>query len=213
MYVVWSDDSWLDTERFRKQKEGEEPDEVILFMCNHSFYDENAAPPGKQVLVSGTVCSPNPEAEEIEGLWRCMDRQMQELLPEIWEATERKEYNGPRDISNLTRDSVLPGQGGECVGLAQIVGQCGSMKPIGRRPRSGACSSPVPTPAPPAWAPIRRHCRASRWPARCSTASTRCTRPSSAGTPVRTADALVPPQPLTSCDVGILPVWGRRRSR
>ncbi|MCZ7631358.1 MAG: hypothetical protein M5U19_20925 [Microthrixaceae bacterium] len=45
IYVVWSDDSWLDTERFRKQKEGEEPDEVILFMCNHSFYDDNAAPP------------------------------------------------------------------------------------------------------------------------------------------------------------------------
>lgn len=129
MYVVWSDDSWLDTKRFREQKEGKEPEEVILFMCNHSFYDENAAPPGKQVLVSGTVCSPNPDAEEIEGLWRCMDRQMQELLPEIWEATERKEYNGPRDISNLTRDSVLPGQGGECVGVAQIVGQCGSMKP------------------------------------------------------------------------------------
>lgn len=130
IYAVWSDDSWLDTERFRKQKEGKEPEEVILFMCNHSFYDENAAPPGKQVLVSGTVCSPNPDAEEIEGIWRCMDRQMQELFPEIWEATERKEYNGPRDISNLTRDSVLPGQGGECVGLAQIVGQCGSMKPV-----------------------------------------------------------------------------------
>jgi len=129
MYAVWSDDSWLDTERFRKQKEGDEPEEVILFMCNHSFYDENAAPPGKQVLVSGTVCSSNPDAKEIEGLWACMDRQMQELLPDIWEATERKEYNGPREISNLTRDAVLPGQGGECVGLAQIVGQCGSMKP------------------------------------------------------------------------------------
>ncbi len=129
MYVVWSDDSWLDTERFRHQKEGGEPDEVILFMVNHSFYDKNAAPEGKQVLVSGTVCSSNPEAEEIEGLWKCMDRQMQELFPDIWEATERKEYNGPREISNLTRDSVLPGQGGECVGLAQIVGQCGSMKP------------------------------------------------------------------------------------
>jgi prolycopene isomerase len=129
MYVVWSDDSWLDTDRFRVQKEGGEPDEVILFMVNHSFYDENAAPPGKQVLVSGTVCSSNPEATEIEALWKCMDRQMQELFPEIWDATERKEYNGPREISNLTRDSVLPGQGGECVGLAQIVGQCGSMKP------------------------------------------------------------------------------------
>ncbi len=137
MYVVWSDDSWLDTERFRKQKEGGEPDEVILFMVNHSFYDENAAPPGKQVLVSGTVCSPNPEAEEIEAIWRCMDRQMQELFPDIWEATERKEYNGPREISNLTRDSVLPGQGGECVGVAQIVGQCGSMKPKSETPIRG----------------------------------------------------------------------------
>ncbi len=129
MYVVWSDDSWLDTERFRKQKEGGELDEVILFMVNHSFYDEHAAPAGKQVLVSGTVCSSNPEAGEIEAIWKCMDRQMQELFPDIWEATERKEYNGPREISNLTRDAVLPGQGGECVGLAQIVGQCGSMKP------------------------------------------------------------------------------------
>lgn len=129
IYAVWSDDSWLDTARFRKQKEGEEPDEVILFMCNHSFYDEHAAPPGKQVLVSGTVCSPDPDAREIEGLWSCMDRQMKELFPEIWEATERKEYNGPRQISELTRDAVLPGQGGECVGLAQIIGQCGSMKP------------------------------------------------------------------------------------
>jgi phytoene dehydrogenase-like protein len=129
IYVAWSDDSWLDTERFRKQKEGGVPDEVILFMVNHSFYDEHAAPPGKQVLVSGTVCSSNPDATEIEGLWTCMDRQMQELFPEIWEATERKEYNGPREISKLTRDAVLPGQGGECVGLAQIVGQCGSRKP------------------------------------------------------------------------------------
>jgi phytoene dehydrogenase-like protein len=129
MYAVWSDESWLDTERFLKQKDGVEPEEVILFMCNHSFYDEHAAPPGKQVLVSGTVCSSNPDAEEIEGLWRCMDRQMQELLPDIWEATERKEYNGPREISRLTRDAVLPGQGGECVGLAQIVGQCGAHKP------------------------------------------------------------------------------------
>ncbi len=129
LFAVWSDDSWLDTERFRKQKEGGVPDEVILFMCNHSFYDENAAPPGKQVLVSGTVCSSNPEATEIEGLWKCMDRQMQELFPDIWDATERKEYNGPKEVSMLTRDSVLPGQGGECVGLAQIVGQCGSYKP------------------------------------------------------------------------------------
>jgi phytoene dehydrogenase-like protein len=129
MYVAYSDDSWWNMERFRRVKEGHIPDEVILFMCNHSFYDEEAAPKGKQVLISGTICSPNPEAEEIAGLWKRMDEQMVKFFPEIWEATERREYAGPRDISNMTRDSVLPGQGGECVGLGQIVGQCGKLKP------------------------------------------------------------------------------------
>jgi prolycopene isomerase len=137
MYVMYSDDSWLNTERFEKVKNGEIPDEVILFMVNHNFYDENAAPPGKQVLVSGTVCSSNPEAKEIEALWKKMDEQMQKFFPEIWEACERREYNGPKDIAELTRDSVIEGQGGECVGLAQIVGQCGSMKPDSKAPING----------------------------------------------------------------------------
>ncbi|MCC6766252.1 MAG: NAD(P)/FAD-dependent oxidoreductase [Deltaproteobacteria bacterium] len=137
MYVAYSDDSWWNMERFRRVKEGRIPDEVILFMCNHSFYDEEAAPPGKQVLVSGTICSPNPEAEEIAGLWKRMDEQMVKFFPEIWNAIERKEYAGPRDISKMTRDGVLPGQGGECVGLGQIVGQCGKMKPDPAAPIRG----------------------------------------------------------------------------
>ena len=57
------------------------------------------------------------------------------LEPE--EACERREYNGPKDIADLTRDSVIEGQGGECVGLAQIVGQCGSMKPNSKAPVNG----------------------------------------------------------------------------
>jgi len=137
MYVAYSDDSWWNMERFRRVKEGHIPDEVILFMCNHSFYDDEAAPPGKQVLVSGTICSPNPEAEEVAGLWKRMDEQMVKFFPEIWDATERREYAGPRDISNMTRDSVLPGQGGECVGLGQIVGQCGKLKPNPAAPIRG----------------------------------------------------------------------------
>jgi phytoene dehydrogenase-like protein len=137
MYVAYSDDSWWNMERFRRVKNGHIPDEVILFMCNHSFYDDEAAPPGKQVLVSGTICSPNPEAEEIAGLWKRMDEQMLKFFPEIWDATERREYAGPRDISNMTRDSVLPGQGGECVGLGQIVGQCGKLKPSPDAPIRG----------------------------------------------------------------------------
>ena len=137
MYVVYSDESWWNMERFLKVKEGHIPDEIILFMCNHSFYDVEAAPPGKQVLISGTICSPNPEAREIKGLWKKMDEQMVKFFPEIWGATERKEYAGPRQISNLTRDSVLPGQGGECVGVGQVVGQCGRMKPRQEAPLRG----------------------------------------------------------------------------
>jgi phytoene dehydrogenase-like protein len=137
IYVAYSDDSWWNMERFRHVTQGHIPDEVILFMCNHSFYDDAAAPPGKQVLVSGTICSPDPEAGEIEGLWKRMDEQMGKCFPEIWEATERREYAGPRHICNMTRDSVLPGQGGECVGLGQIVGQCGKMKPDPTAPIRG----------------------------------------------------------------------------
>ncbi len=32
---------------------------------------------------------------------------------------------------------MLPGQGGECVGLAQVVGQCGKLKPSGDAPIRG----------------------------------------------------------------------------
>ncbi len=137
IYLVYSDDSWWNMERFLQVKAGRIPDEVIIFGVNHCFFDDEAAPPGKQVLVLGTVCSPNPEAREIEGLWRRMDEQMEKLFPEIWEATERREYSGPREISNMTRDSVLPGQGGECVGMGQIVGQCGRMKPSPQAPIRG----------------------------------------------------------------------------
>lgn len=137
MYVAYSDDSWWNMERFLRVKEGHIPDEVILFMCNHSFYDAEAAPPGKQILVSGTICSPNPDAKEIEALWKRMDEQMARFFPEIWAATEKREYAGPKEISSLTRDSVLPGQGGECVGLGQVVGQCGKKKPSVEAPVRG----------------------------------------------------------------------------
>jgi CRP-like cAMP-binding protein len=44
-------------------KNGEIPDEVILFMVNHNFYDEEASPPGKQVLVG--VYSPGTIVGEL----------------------------------------------------------------------------------------------------------------------------------------------------
>ncbi len=137
IYTWYSDESWWNTERFEQVKAGRIPDEVSLFMVNHAYFDPDAAPAGKQVLVAGTVCSGDPEANEIEALWGRMDEQMQRYYPQVWAATAHREYAGPREISEFTRDSVLPGQGGECVGLGQIVGQCGRHKPGVQAPIGG----------------------------------------------------------------------------
>lgn len=137
IYTWYSDESWWNTERFAQVKAGRIPDEVSLFMVNHAYFDPDAAPAGKQVLVAGTVCSGDPEANEIEALWGRMDEQMQRYYPQVWAATARREYAGPREISEFTRDGVLPGQGGECVGLGQIVGQCGRHKPGVQAPIGG----------------------------------------------------------------------------
>ena len=48
------------------------------------------------------------------------------------DAVVYKEVEGPAEVYEFTRDRVLPGQGGECVGLAQIVGQCGKSQPSAR---------------------------------------------------------------------------------
>jgi hypothetical protein len=53
------------------------------------------------------------------------------------DACFEKQATGPAEISSATRDSVLPGQGGECVGVAQIVGQCGKYKPKQTTPING----------------------------------------------------------------------------
>ena len=43
--------------------------------------------------------------------------------------TGKVNLNSTRDVSNLTRDQVLPGQGGECIGLGQYVNQAARYKP------------------------------------------------------------------------------------
>ncbi len=137
MYVAYSDDSWWNVERFEAAAEGKIPDEVILFMTVAANYDPDMAPPGKQCIVAGTICSPDPKSKEIDALCDKMDELMARLYPEAWAAIESTERAGPAQISASTRDSVLPGQGGECVGLAQIVGQCGKNKPSTQSPIPG----------------------------------------------------------------------------
>jgi phytoene dehydrogenase-like protein len=137
MYLAYADDTWWNTERFLRVKAGHVPEEVIMFMLVPSNYDPDMAPPGKQCIIAGTICSPNPEAKEIKMLWGKMDEILAKVWPEVPPVIEAKEQAGPAQVSALTRDAVLPGQGGECVGLGQIVGQCGKYKPSPKAPIRG----------------------------------------------------------------------------
>jgi phytoene dehydrogenase-like protein len=129
---AWSlhpEEGYLTTDIERRLREGEEPGDVFVFLTIPSNIDPTMAPPGKQVVVAGTMCSPDPLATEIPKLYRRVDETIEEVFPGFLEAVVRRELDGPAEVSKHTRDSVVPGQGGECVGLGQIVGQCGTKKP------------------------------------------------------------------------------------
>jgi prolycopene isomerase len=137
MYNIWADDTWLNVERYLKIKAGHVPNEIMMFMTIPSNFDPTMAPPGKQCIVAGTICSPDPEAKEINMLCDKMDEMLDKAYPGVMDALDYKEVEGPAEVSASTRDHVLPGQGGECVGLGQIVGQCGKHKPSPKAPIQG----------------------------------------------------------------------------
>ncbi len=137
VYLAFSDDSVMDTERFLKAKAGEPPEDVITFVVVPSLYDDSLAPEGKQCALVGTICSPDPDAPDAEMWWGKLEEMVDKLWPDVERYTESKERYSSHHVSTLTRDHVFPGQGGECIGLAQIVGQCGSQKPSARAPIRG----------------------------------------------------------------------------
>ncbi len=137
MYNIWADDTTMNLERFLKMRSGKIPDEVLMFGTVPSNFDPTMAPPGKQCLVAGTICSPDPTAKEIKMLLQKMDGMWNKLYPGVMDAVIYKEIEGPKEISEFTRDSVVKGQGGECVGLGQIAGQCGKHQPSPKAPIGG----------------------------------------------------------------------------
>lgn len=137
MYLIYADDTWWDSVGYERFRQGEGHEEVVVFITVPAVFDPAMAPAGKQCLIAGTVCSPDPKASEINRLYDRIDATIARVFPRTWQAVERRETDGPAEISAHTRDSVLPGQGGECVGLGQIVGQCGRHKPSPRTPIPG----------------------------------------------------------------------------
>ncbi len=137
--VVFSDDSPWTMERFNKAKKGEASREGVVYYEVPSNYDPGAAPEGKQVFLTGSYCNPDPEMsqEEIKAWADVGEQIIFKAFPEFEAAIEQKELYTTKTVSRLTRDSVLPGVGGETIGIAQIIGQCGPGKPSIQAPVRG----------------------------------------------------------------------------
>ena len=126
-------------EKWIKAKAGHLPAEMPVWFEVPSNYDPNAAPKGKQIVLVGFLgpCDPKLTEKDLKPWLDKGDEMMFKVFPDLPAAIESKEYYTPHDVSSLTRDSVLPGIGGECIGLAQMVGQGGSHKPSIKAPIQG----------------------------------------------------------------------------
>lgn len=129
----WSLERWL------KAKAGDIPKEWTLWYEVPSNYDPDAAPPGKQIVMTGYwgPCDPQMSEKEKKAWWDRGDEMMFKAFPDLPAHIESKEYYSAQEISAISRDQVLPGIGGETIGLGQVVGQAGRYKPSVKAPIRG----------------------------------------------------------------------------
>ena len=135
VYLYFSDDTILTLKDLQKQEAGQIPDDFYVYMGTNSLYP-GMAPEGKQFAWVGLTCPADPKTK-MKPLFDALEAAVSRIWPEVAEHIESKEYYGPAQVAALVRDTVMPGQGGECFGLAQIVGQCGKHKPSPKSPIRG----------------------------------------------------------------------------
>ncbi len=137
--VIFSSTSPWTSERFAKAKAGEAEKSGSILYEVPSNYDPDAAPEGKQVFLTCYWCpaEPNTPQEEIDEWYEKSESLVLKAFPEMADCIEDKEVFTAMDVSKMTRDHVMPGQGGECIGLGQFLGQCGNAKPSVQAPIRG----------------------------------------------------------------------------
>lgn len=137
--TLFSNKSPYTLEKWLAAKSDGIPDEITVWYEVPSNYDPDAAPKGKQMLMTGFWCPADPQmtAREKKAWWDKGEEMLFKVFPDMHKYIESKQGYSTRDVSSLTRDQVLPGQGGECIGLGQIVGQAAASKPSAKAPIQG----------------------------------------------------------------------------
>lgn len=136
--IISGDSAWT-MERFLKAAAGDMPEDIGVLYEVPSNYDPGAAPKGKQVVLAAVWGPADPQmtTREKKLWWDKCDEIMFKAFPDLPKHIESKEYYSSNHVQALTRDQVLPGQGGECIGLGQTVGQGGGKKPSIKAPVRG----------------------------------------------------------------------------
>ena len=138
MTVIFSPDGWWDRARYERAQQGQMPHQPLTFVTVPALYDPALASPSvPQLALTGVLSSPDPTSDMHERALRGLETMLTRLWPELGAATVRAQVYDASHVSLTTRDSVVPGQGGECIGLAQVIGQSGSAKPAVRTPVRG----------------------------------------------------------------------------
>lgn len=137
MTVICSPDSGWDGARFGQAEIGNWPENPLLFVTVPSLYDPALGTrETPQVALVGVLGSPDPasrmNAQAIVQLEQMVDR----VWPSLRGLVTRRQAFGADAVASTTRDNVQ-GQGGECIGLGQLIGQCGRSKPDFRAPLRG----------------------------------------------------------------------------
>ncbi|MBN1691517.1 MAG: NAD(P)/FAD-dependent oxidoreductase [Dehalococcoidia bacterium] len=136
-YITYSDDNYINKQRLADLEKGKAPDDLLVFMVVPSVFDPDLAPVGKQCVLASTLCPADAKYPYNDMLWKKLDATINKIWPLVAKHTESKDFYSTGDVSSVSRDHVLPGQGGECIGLGQIVGQCGKHKPSAAAPVKG----------------------------------------------------------------------------
>jgi phytoene dehydrogenase-like protein len=135
---VFSDESWLDEARYQDMLNGKWPNVPLIAIDVPSEFDPGLSDiPGHQLANCQVFMPADTDSSLVnEAIARC-EAVIDELWPELKHHIIRKEPYGARQISSMSRDVAVPGCGGEAVGIAQVVGQCGRSKPDARTPLPG----------------------------------------------------------------------------
>ncbi|HUU63760.1 MAG TPA: NAD(P)/FAD-dependent oxidoreductase [Dehalococcoidia bacterium] len=135
VYIYFSDNTVSTTDHILEEESGQMPEQIYVFVSTNSLFP-GMAPPGKQLVHTGISCPADPKVDPKTWMDK-VEAEVARIWPDVVEHIEEREYYGSAHISALSRDSVVPGTGGECIGLGQIVGQCGRHKPSAKAPVGG----------------------------------------------------------------------------